>query len=218
MRRFIDVVFVQPKSKYYVVLHKGQFWQLPRMNLTRSSWTFKLLYQGSLSDIFVAKDQGLACEQLTQILKTHELPEQLHGMDAHRFLDWWEMYDYKWLSKDDVLELSADSPKETKTPKIPSITTPQTTKAPSTPTPAPAVATVASPPITPTNKSVATPQEAPKPALKTQIHADAILQAKQTAKAQKTQTATQNTLDNGGDDELDIFDALLKQLNEEVIH
>lgn len=44
MRRYIDVVFVNPKGRYYVVLHQGKFWQVPRMNLTATSWVFKLAY------------------------------------------------------------------------------------------------------------------------------------------------------------------------------
>lgn len=105
MRRFIDVVFVQPKNRYYVVLHEGKFWQLPRMNLTSSSWVFKLLYKGSLNEIFVAKDQAVACERLSRTLKTYELPKELHGLSANRFLDWWDMNDYKWLSTKDVIAL-----------------------------------------------------------------------------------------------------------------
>lgn len=107
MRRFIDVVFVNPKGKYYVVLHKGKFWQLPRMNLAASSWVFKLLYNGSLNDIFIAKNQALACQNLIKILKTYELPAQLTGMSAARFLDWWQMNDYKILSQADVMVLDA---------------------------------------------------------------------------------------------------------------
>lgn len=114
MRRFIDVVFVQPKNRYYVVLHEGKFWQLPRMNLTSSSWVFKLLYKGSLNEIFVAKDQAVACERLSRTLKTYELPKELHGLSANRFLDWWNMNDYKWLSTADVIALGNTQENEPK--------------------------------------------------------------------------------------------------------
>lgn len=118
MRRFIDVVFVQPKSRYFVVLHEGQFWQLPRMNLTSNSWVFRLLYKGSLKDIFVAKSQAVACERLSRTLKTYDLPKELHGLSAQRFLDWWEMNDYKWLSTKDVISLDvAQAPKAVSEPK-----------------------------------------------------------------------------------------------------
>lgn len=120
MRRFIDVVFIHPKNRYYVVLHQGKFWQLARMNLTVSSWVFKLLYKGSLGDIFVARNQAVVDEKLSKILKTYELPAELHGLNANRFLDWWEMNDYKWLSTKDVITLDAlptVAPKPVEPPK-----------------------------------------------------------------------------------------------------
>lgn len=109
MRRFIDVIFIDPKVKRFVVLHQGKFWQLPRLNLAMSSWLLKQPYKGNLSDIFVAKDQAVACPKLATTLATYELPEQLHGMDANRFLAWWEMNDYKWLSTQNVLTLGDDN-------------------------------------------------------------------------------------------------------------
>lgn len=123
MRRFIDVVFVNPKGRYYVVLHQGKFWQVPRLSLTASSWIFKLAYKGSLNEIFVAKNQALACEHLDKVLHTYELPEQLSGMSASRFLDWWSMNDYKVLNQNDVVHLS---PAAQDTPKNPNIINSQT--------------------------------------------------------------------------------------------
>lgn len=116
MRRFIDVVFVQPKSRYFVVLHEGQFWQLPRMNLTANSWVFRLLYKGSLKEIFVAKSQAVADERLSRTLKTYDLPKELQGLSAQRFLDWWEMNDYKWLSTKNIISLDV-SQAQKNTPK-----------------------------------------------------------------------------------------------------
>ncbi len=109
MRRFIDVIFVEPKNRCYVVLHQGQFWQLPRLNLTANAWLLKKPFEGNLSEIYVSKDQGLACEKLAHTLTTYELPLELHGLDGYRFLDWWSMNDYKWLSTQDVLELDGGS-------------------------------------------------------------------------------------------------------------
>lgn len=105
MRRFIDVVFVNPKSRYYVILHQGKFWQLARMSLTASSWVFKLLYKGNLADIYVARNQAITDEKLAKTLKTYNLPQELHGLNAQRFLDWWETNDYKWLATQDAIDL-----------------------------------------------------------------------------------------------------------------
>lgn len=95
MRRFIDVVFVNPKGRYYVVLHQGEFWQLPKMSLTATSWEYRTPYEGSLNDIFVSKSQDIECPQLAQILSSHVLPEQLASISALQFLDWWQTNDYK---------------------------------------------------------------------------------------------------------------------------
>lgn len=125
MRRFIDVIFVDPKIKRYVVLHQGKFWQLPRLNLSVNAWLLKKPYAGELSDIFVAKEQGVACAELSQTLKTYDLPPQLHGQSAIGFLGWWQTNDYKWLSSQDVLLLDAqDNPPSTSTPKNESDNTP----------------------------------------------------------------------------------------------
>lgn len=109
MRRYIDVVFVNPKGRYYVVLHQGKFWQVPRMNLTATSWVFKLAYTESLNEIFVAKNQALSCEHLAKILQTYELPKQLAGVSATHFLDWWSLNDYKVLGADNSYANTSDT-------------------------------------------------------------------------------------------------------------
>lgn len=109
MRRYIDVVFVNPKGRYYVVLHQGKFWQVPRMNLTATSWVFKLAYTESLNEIFVAKNQALSCEHLAKILQTYELPKQLAGVSATHFLDWWSLNDYKVLGVDNSYANTSDT-------------------------------------------------------------------------------------------------------------
>lgn len=168
MRRFIDVVFVQPKSRYFVVLHEGKFWQLPRMNLTANSWVFRLLYKGSLKEIFVAKSQAVACERLSRTLKTYDLPKELHGLNAQRFLDWWEMNDYKWLSTKDVISLDV-----AQTPEVKAIKAKTPTPATPTPTkggePPPAQKTVIAPQAFEIlqKKQQATPSTEPKRSVST---------------------------------------------------
>lgn len=109
IRRFIDVIFVEPKHRQYVILHKGKFWQLPRMNLTLSAWELKEPYTGSLNDIFVIQSQAVG-QQLSSVLRTYELPEQLSGLPATHFLAWWETNDYKWLSEQNVVKLNEKPP------------------------------------------------------------------------------------------------------------
>lgn len=98
LRRPIDVIFVQPKHRYFVVLHNNIFWQLPRMNLSAASWQLKTKYTGNLSNIYVAKNQAITDAHLTQ-LRTLDLPSELHSMNALRFLTWWQANAYKWVQK-----------------------------------------------------------------------------------------------------------------------
>lgn len=98
IRRFIDVIFVEPKNRQYVILHNGKFWQLPRMNLTVSAWELKEPYTGALSDIFVTQSQVINGE-LGKLLSTYELPEQLGGLSATHFLAWWSNNDHRWQDK-----------------------------------------------------------------------------------------------------------------------
>lgn len=88
----LDVIFVHPKDRYYVVWHQGQFWQLPRLSLTASAWSFRLLYKGELGDIFVAKNQHISDSSLAKRLTTTQLPAHLSLVSAERFLPWWHTY------------------------------------------------------------------------------------------------------------------------------
>lgn len=223
MRRFIDVVFVHPKDRYYVVLHQGQFWQLPRMNLTASSWTFKIAYTGSLDDIFLAKNQALACQHLIKILNTYELPEQLIGMSASRFLDWWNMNDYRILSQKDVAVLTmptADSPNadlpntDTTTADTPNTNMGDTSSAISK---AKQVA-----PKQANTDLLASTASAPdsalnKPALSDSSPLDSAPSNPDTRASQNTPPKP-NTSSPKTTQSSDVFDDLLQQLNEEVMH
>ncbi len=237
MRRFIDVVFVNPKGKYYVVLHKGKFWQLPRMNLTASSWVFKLLYNGSLNDIFIAKNQALACQNLIKILRTYELPAQLTGMSAARFLDWWQMNDYKILSQADVmvldapaLEARADKQAYTADLLAPTDLTPATDNADLT------NIKRATTQLTPTAKQVFdtnahaahhTSAHAPNnPTSSKQTSGAQAINQTSNAQTDVKQPTPNNTAEHkaaepknsDSAEALDVFDDLLHQLNEEVMH
>lgn len=257
MRRFIDVIFVDPKIKRYVVLHQGEFWQLPRLNLSVNAWLLKKPYAGELSDIFVAKEQGVACAELSQTLKTYDLPPQLHGLSAIGFLGWWQTNDYKWLSTKDVLTLdgmadTAVSPPPTATPKTstpeptPSVAKPttqtlQTPPANNTPNPPkadgkadikPSVAPTPTPqPASPPKQDIlqqATPQQvAPKtepkaaptatPTPKPAPEPTALPKAEPKAEPPKP-TPAPAPKPKSADGELDIFDNLLNELTEEILH
>ncbi len=119
MRRFIDVIFVEPKHKHYVVLHHGKFWQVPRMALTPTSWLERHPYTGKLQDIFVAQDQAVAAVELANVLTTQELPEQLSGISATRFLEWWQAHDYLWANTSSLIELSLPTKERPKTASSP---------------------------------------------------------------------------------------------------
>lgn len=231
MRRFIDVIFVDPKIKRYIVLHQGEFWQLPRLNLSVNSWALKQPYTGELSDIFVAKEQGVACAELAQTLKTYDLPPQLHGLSAIGFLGWWQTNDYKWLSTKDVLTLDGAVDAAVNTAP------PSTTKV-STPAQEPSVAKPANPQAssahtlktatkpdgmgnvapTPTNKPANPPKQDTLPQ---DILAKATPQpaTPQPATTQPVAKAVEPTAKpKSADGELDIFDNLLNELTEEILH
>lgn len=219
MRRFVDVIFIEPKQKRYVVLHQGNFWQLPRLNLAISSWTLKEPYQGALSDIFVAKNQAVACTELAQTLQTHELPTQLHGQDASRFLDWWQMNDYKWLSTKDVLTLDAK-------PKPQTLSLPQA-QAPS-PKQNPPTSDGIATPATPDNKTndradnAGTATDRTAPNLQSSVPVVPSPATQETTQANQprpspnlTQTQPKKANEPSG---FDVFDSLLHELNEEILH
>lgn len=262
MRRFIDVIFVDPKIKRYVVLHQGEFWQLPRLNLSVNAWSLKQPYTGELSDIFVAKEQGVACAELAQTLKTYDLPPQLHGLSAIGFLGWWQTNDYKWLSTKDVLTLdgtvdTAVNTAPTAPPSTAKVSTPvqKPLQEPSVAKPANPQASSANAPKTtikpdgvgnvaptPTNKPAnppkqdtlpqdilakATPQPATRPVAKA-VEPTATPTAKPAPKpstlpkaeptAEAPKPATPAPKPKSADGELDIFDNLLNELTEEILH
>ncbi|MDO4426664.1 MAG: hypothetical protein Q4B88_00900 [Moraxella sp.] len=208
MRRFVDVIFVQPKKKYYVILHQGNFWRLPRLNLTISSWEAKTPYLGSLEDVYVSKNQVIDCEKLAAILDTQPLPEELHGLSAHRFLDWWSMHDYEWLAK-----------KSTKANSVKTANTPQNTeKSSEVATPNLQRTTPLASPNPPTHQAV-TPAAAPaamtpNPVIPSSAVANPASPSTKTDTQPTTKVPTKNPETQG----FDIFDSLLQELNEEVQH
>lgn len=254
MRRFIDVIFVDPKIKRYVVLHQGEFWQLPRLNLSVNAWSLKQPYTGELSDIFVAKEQGVACAELAQTLKTYDLPPQLHGLSAIGFLGWWQTNDYKWLSTKDVLTL--DGTVDTAINTAPTAP-PSTAKASTSvqkPLQEPSVAKPANPQAssanapktaikpdgvgnvapTPTTKPANPPKQDTLPQdILAKTAPPATRPVAKAVEPTATPTAKPSTLPTAepiakpatpapkpksADGELDIFDNLLNELTEEILH
>lgn len=226
IRRFIDVIFIEPKKRQYVILHAGEFWQLPRMHLTHNAWLLKKPYTESLNAIFVAQNQAVGTE-LSDILTTYELPEQLGGLPATHFLAWWQTNDYKWLSEKGVLQLGEQPPQSVKTPAQPSTqtaptptvsttvsaneltppTTPIATPAP-TPSdlvvPSPAVSTPVAPPAKPQS-------EPPKPAPKTPIQPTQAPTPKQTTPNKPNENKAKDVFD-------DLLGDLMHDIQEELIH
>lgn len=246
MGRVIDVVFVHPKNRHLVIWHKGEWWQINKMSLSATTWGYKTAYKGTLDEIFVAKDQALTCQELTQTLKTHELPAELRGISATKFLSWWSINDYNWLKRD-IITLDSQAGKaqatitqathansidtqanlvpandkatnssadlkvtdnKATTAQAPSIapsrtaTPTQSNTSPTvTPVPSSTVATPipSQPPITPTS-----PTQPPEPP-KTQ--------------APVTQSpTTQAPKDTTKDENKDIFESLLDDLHDEILH
>lgn len=197
IRRFIDVIFIEPKKRQYVILHAGEFWQLPRMHLTHNAWLLKKPYTESLNAIFVAQNQAVGTE-LSDILTTYELPEQLGGLPATHFLAWWQTNDYKWLSEKGVLQLGEQPPQSVKTPTQPSTQTAPTPIATPAPTPSdlvvpsPAVSTPVAPPAKPQS-------ELPKPA------------PKQTTPNKPNENKAKDVFD-------DLLGDLMHDIQEELIH
>lgn len=221
IRRFIDVIFIEPKKRQYVILHAGEFWQLPRMHLTHNAWLLKKPYTESLNAIFVAQNQAVGTE-LSDILTTYELPEQLGGLPATHFLAWWQTNDYKWLSEKGVLQLGEQPPQSVKTPTQPSTQTAPTPIATPAPTPSdlvvpsPAVSTPVAPPAKPQS-------ELPKPAPKMPAQPTQAPTAQTVAPAVPNPTPKQTTPNTPSNNKAeDVFDNLLGDLmhdiQEELIH
>ncbi|MDO5652233.1 MAG: hypothetical protein Q4G13_08910, partial [Moraxella sp.] len=98
-QRVIDVVFVHPKNRQLVIWHKGEWWQVTKMQLTDNAWQYKTPYTGSLEEIYVAKEQAVSCQHLAKTLQTHELPSELRSISAAKFLSWWSVNDFDWLNR-----------------------------------------------------------------------------------------------------------------------
>lgn len=229
MRRFVDVIFVQPKKKYYVILHQGNFWRLPRLNLTISSWEVKTPYLGSLEDIYVSKNQVIDCEKLAAVLDTQPLPEELHGLSAHRFLDWWSMYDYEWLAKKSTKAnpvKTANTPQSTEKSSEVATPNPQRTAPSASPNPptrqavAPVTPAPTATPTAVTSNPVTPRPVAPNPVASNPTPANPEVSAPNPNTHINTQTATtaQAPIKKPAAEGFDIFDSLLQELNEEVQH
>lgn len=118
--RMIDVIFVHPKHRSYIIWHDGVFYQLTRMNLTQKAWDRRAVYDGLLDEIFVAKEsceQGETDERAWQKLGLNvvKLPDELHSITASKFLAWWTVNRYSfWHAKDtrDVSDKDVQNPPE----------------------------------------------------------------------------------------------------------
>ncbi|WP_143821964.1 hypothetical protein [Moraxella lacunata] len=109
--RTIDVIFVHPKYRSYVIWHDGVFYQLTRMNLTQKAWDRRVVYDGLPDEIFVAKEsceQGETDERTWQELGLNvvKLPDELHSITASKFLAWWTVNRYGFWHAKDVKDVS----------------------------------------------------------------------------------------------------------------
>ncbi|STZ56260.1 Uncharacterised protein [Moraxella lacunata] len=109
--RAIDVIFVHPKHRSYVIWHDGVFYQLTRMNLTQQAWDRRVVYDGLLDEIFVAKEsceQGETDECTWQELGLNvvKLPDELHSITASKFLAWWTVNRYGFWHVKDARDVS----------------------------------------------------------------------------------------------------------------
>lgn len=207
----IDVIFVHPKHRSYVVWHKGQFYQLTRMALTRTAWERRVDYTGSLEEIFLAKesclsDDGVNDGVLQAIgLNIVKLPSELHSITASKFLAWWTVNRYSFwhalvneqTHEHDVITAPTTDAGTSATESIQSVQ-PSLTSSQTVPT---------------VETSVSTPSQASET---NQKIADAIVMD-MPATATKPQSASNHPPleELSGDD---IFDALFDDLIDEVSH
>lgn len=120
----IDVIFVHPKHRNYVIWHDDCFYQLARMELTQASWDRRAVYTGLLDEIFVAKE---SCEGVGSAgvsgLAIATLPAELHGVTASKFLAWWVVNRYQFWKNHTahlvVQETSHQTPTAEQTTKVP---------------------------------------------------------------------------------------------------
>lgn len=125
--RFVDVIFAKPSGRYYVVLHQGQFWQLPRLSLTKSAWSLKTPYKGELGKIFVVKSQAVPIE-LQAVLQPIDLPAQLGGVNASQFLAWWQTHSYAYSQNSQNNTNNQSTLHQTTPPKDQPVPTPTNTQ------------------------------------------------------------------------------------------
>lgn len=109
--RTIDVIFVHPKYRSYVIWHDGVFYQLTRMNLTQKAWDRREVYDGLLDEIFVARqscEQGEIDEHAFKELGLNvvKLPDELHSITASNFLAWWTVNRYGFWHTKDIKDVS----------------------------------------------------------------------------------------------------------------
>lgn len=107
MQHNIDVIFTHPKDKFFVILHKGCWWQLPRMHISLLAWQHKKPYLGSLEQIYLNQEQQLQDPALSTILHLETaLPKQVIGISAARFVSWWRVHAYDFLQNKMLSQLS----------------------------------------------------------------------------------------------------------------
>lgn len=214
MQRFVDVIFVNPKGKYCVIWQQGKFWQLPSMRLTANAWVFKLVYKGSLDDIYVAKNQVITCERLAAILQTYQLPDNLSGVSATQFLAWWSA-NHRKVTQRAVAVTPAGTRPITQIKPIAQQILKRIQQAISPSTPATQSDVNSQNGVTPQDNLHHTPN---KPA-----SIEDILQKKQAAVRLSTSTPSVDEPPTGKPvtkiaEGFDIFDDLLHELNEEIRH
>lgn len=95
--RPIDVIFVHPEQRLYVVYYRGELWQLPRMKLDDRSWQNRQPYTDDSNELYLSTHQDISDPVLAQKLRTLNLPIAVHGITLPYFEAWWETHGFKWL-------------------------------------------------------------------------------------------------------------------------
>lgn len=126
----IDVIFVHPKHRNYVIWHDDCFYQLARMELTQASWDRRVVYTGLLDEIFVAKEscEGAGSTGVSE-LAIATLPVELHGVTASKFLAWWVVNRYQFWKNyttypTEIQAMPHQAPTTTQTTKTPTASEP----------------------------------------------------------------------------------------------
>lgn len=68
--RVIDVIFVHPKHRSYVIWHDGVFYQLTRMNLTQKAWDRRTVYDGLLDEILWPRNRASRVRRMSALGKS----------------------------------------------------------------------------------------------------------------------------------------------------